>query len=601
MKSFLRFIGRCIKWSCIVAGGCCLLGIVLLLALALFGGKDEPIKDHSILVLNLNNGIVDRPPGDGSGELLRLLKRERTKISLRAMTESLRNAASDKRIAAVYLHGSINPSGYESGFAALKEVREALNEFRKSGKPVIAYLVDANQRDLYLTSAAEQIWLNPSGVIEFQGMAANGVFFKRAGDKFGVQFEPTRHGKYKSAIEPFLREDYSAENREQLGALLQSNWHELVQSVATSRKIRPEALQTLADNEMILRADKAKAAGLIDGTAYEGDMIGKLRAITGEGKNDADIPQVAMARYAQEALQTEREAEHTKDKIAIVYAEGEIKDGVAEGGSEDGVFGDSFARMLRKLSKDEHVKAVVLRVNSPGGSATASDVILDELRRLHETRPVIVSMGTVAASGGYLISTAADRILAEPNTITGSIGVFGMRMNIKKLANDYGVTFDAVKTAAHADSGSVLRPMDEFEQLKMQELVDSIYMDFLKSVAACRKMTTNQVDELAQGRIWSGTDALKHGLVDELGGLDAAVSEAAKRAKLDRYAVVEYPAKSDLLQELLDELSDKRDPLASLGLPPNVTGELRAQIELMKQFNSPSGVYARMPFGLSIH
>jgi protease-4 len=598
MKKIFVFAFRLIKWGCFAIGAICVLVLFLLVMVGWFAGHQPLVKDRSIMVMDLANGITDRPDAGGGG-LSRLIESKPDTISLREVTTSLRAAAKDKRVAAVYLRGSMSPSGYESGFAALKEVREALMDFRKSGKPVIAYVVDPNQRDLYLVSAADQIWMNPSGVMEFHGLAVQGTFYKGAADKYGVEFQPIRHGKYKSAIEPFLREDYSAENREQLGALFGSVWTEMLQGIASARQVKSEALQAIADNEMALRVDRAKEAGLINGTAYEADMLEKLRKLAGVSDNKF-IPQITLAEYADLNGERSRHAAiHSGNKIAVIYAEGEIKDGSQHASGGEDIYGDDFARMLRKVREDEDVKAVVLRINSPGGSSTASDVILDELRRLQKTRPVVVSMGTVAASGGYMIAMAGDRIFAEPNTITGSIGVFGMSLNIKKLANDHGVSFDVVKTAAHADSGTLYRPMDEFERLKTQDLIDSIYKDFLKDVATSRNMTTAQVDELGQGRVWSGSDALKHGLVDELGGLDAAVAEAAKRAKLEKFHVVEYP-RSDFLKRLLADLSGKPDPLGVMGLPDSMTGELRTELNFLKQFNSPAGVYARLPFDINV-
>ena len=599
MKKFFVWVWRLIKWGCIAFTALCLLGLVMLaIVLGRLGQHKEPLKDNSILVLNLSEGITDRPADDGSGGLLRGVLGEERTVSLREVTRSLREAAKDQRIAGVYLHGSINPGGYESGLASLKEVREALLAFRESSKPVVAYFVDPNQRDLYLASVADQIWLNPSGVVEFHGLAANGTFFKNAGDKYGIEFQPTRHGKYKSAVEPFLRNDFSPESHEQLGALLQNAWGEITRGIADARKLKPEAPQAIAEKQIFLRAEEAKSAGLVTGLAYEGDVIDKLRRLSGVKGKETSVPHVAISDYADEADTIARRNNTSKDKIAVIYAEGEIVDGSEH---RDGtIAGDSFARMLREVREDKHVKAVVLRVNSPGGSATASDVILDELRRFKKDRPVVISMGTVAASGGYLISMAADHIFAEPATITGSIGVFGMGLNVKKLANDHGLTFDAIKTTPHADIGTISRPMTEFEQLKMQQLVDGIYSEFVKSVADCRKLTTNQVDAVAQGRVWSGADALKQGLVDELGGLDAAIADAAKRAKLTQFTVAEYPESKDSLTALFERLDKKNDPLARMGLGGGAVGEVRAQLQLLNQFSTRPGIYARMPFNLVI-
>ena len=605
MKNLFHFLAGGLKWLCLITGAGC-LALLALLALLLFaaivggGAKRQVVENKSVLVLDLGTAITDKPADQNAASIFAdLLGDGNHTVSLRAVTDSLRLGAKDPRIAAVYLHGSIAPMGYESGFAALKEVREAILEFRHSGKPVVAYLVDAGKRDVYLTSAADEILMNPIGTVEFNGLAATGTFFKNAGDKYGLEFQPVRHGKYKGAVEPFLRSDFSPENKEQLGALFTDVWTEVIDSVADARKIKPDALQALADSQAILRVDKAKAAGLITGSAYEAQVLARLRTIAGKtGKYDR-LAQISPEEYAPEARRSQAKGLLKGDTIAVIYAEGEIADGYGKSGGE-GIYGDRFAKMLREVQKDDHVKAVVLRVNSPGGSVTASEVILDELRNLHKTRPVVVSMGTVAASGGYFISTASDHIFAEPDTITGSIGVFGLHLNLQKLANDHGITFDTVKTARFADSSTISRPWSDEEMGQMQDLVDSFYADFLARVSAGRNLTTNRVDELGQGRVWSGAAAKKIGLVDELGGLDAAIAEAAQRAKLANYTVAEYPRSKDFMETLTENLNKRSAPLAQEGLAGRVAAEVNDQLHFLTQFNSACGVYARLPFDLEV-
>ena len=605
MKNLFHFLAGGLKWLCLITGAGC-LALLALLALILFavlvggGGKRQVVENKSVLVLDLGTGITDKPADQNAASIFAdLLGDGNHTVSLRAVTDSLRLGAKDPRIAALYLHGSIAPKGYESGFAALKEVREAILEFRHSGKPVVAYLVDAGKRDVYLTSAADEILMNPIGTVEFNGLAATGTFFKNAGDKYGLEFQPVRHGKYKGAVEPFLRSDFSPENKEQLGALFTDVWTEVIDSVADARQIKPDALQALADSQAILRVDKAKAAGLITGSAYETQVLARLRTIAGKtGKYDR-LAQISPEEYAPEARRSQAKGLLKGDTIAVIYAEGEIADGYGKSGGE-GIYGDRFAKMLREVQKDDHVKAVVLRVNSPGGSVTASEVILDELRNLHKTRPVVVSMGTVAASGGYFISTASDHIFAEPDTITGSIGVFGLHLNLQKLANDHGITFDTVKTARFADSSTISRPWSDEEMGQMQDLVDSFYADFLARVSSGRNLTTNRVDELAQGRVWSGAAAKKIGLVDELGGLDAAIAEAAQRAKLANYTVAEYPRSKDFMETIAENLNKRSAPLAQEGLAGRVAAEVNDQLHFLTRFNSACGVYARLPFDLEV-
>ena len=602
MKTLLRFIWKLLKVIVVVVGIMGVVGVLLVAVAALLSSHRPRIADKSVLVFDLNTQITDQPADERAAMLARLLGGRGATLQLRAATTALREAAQDKRISGLYLYGNLIPVGYSSGYGALKELREAIQDFQRSGKPVIAYIADADNRDYYVMSAADQILLNPLGEIAFRGLAARGTFFKGAGDKYGFEFTAIRHGKYKSAVEPFTREDFSPENREQLQALIQTIWGEMLNAVAVSRKIAPDQLQSLVDREGLIGVQVAKARGLITEVAYEADALDKLRQLTGTTAKDKPFPQVSLARYVPEARAAVASRHQGKDKIAIVYAEGAIINGEADPGSEGLVAGQSFARMLRKVQERKDVKAVVLRVNSPGGSAEASDDILDELRRFRSDRPVIVSMGTVAASGGYFISMAARRILAEPSTITGSIGVFGLTLDLKKLANDHGITFDAVRTGALAQLGTLTRPMTPEEQAVLQKLVDHFYDEFVLRVARCRNLTTNRVDEIAQGRVWSGADALKLGLVDELGGLDQAIAVAAKEAKLGaNYSVIEFPEKKSLLQGLAEAFGRGRPPLAKRDLGSRITEKVMGNWRWLSSFDDPHGIYARLPVALEIN
>jgi protease-4 len=534
--------------------------------------------------------------------LARILRRGSSVLQLRAATTALRDAAQDSRISGLYLRGNLLAGNYSSGFGALKELREAIQDFQKSGKPVIAYIADADNRDYYVESVADQILLNPIGMLAFRGLAAEGTFFKGAEDKYGVEFTPIRHGKYKSAIEPFIREDFSPENREQIDAFLKAIWGDVLTSVASARKIAPDQLQALVDKDGLINAQTAKERGLVTELAYEGQALDKLRVLAGKSTNATSFPQVSIAEYAREEKKGTLLSEFGKDKIAVIYAEGTIVAGQGRSGADGEIAGDRFARIIRELQRRKDVKAVVLRVNSPGGSAEASDVILDELRRLNAERPVIVSMGTVAASGGYFISMASRRIVAEPSTITGSIGVFGLMVNLQKIANDHGITFDAVKTGALADLGTGSRPMTPEEHEIIQNLVDHIYGGFVDRVAVDRKLTTNQVDAIAQGRVWSGADALKIGLVDELGGLQQAIADAAQAAKLGtNYSVVEYPKTKDLAEQLTEALEGAEHPLSQSDLASRLALKVTEEWKWLSDFNDPQGVYARLPIDLDLN
>lgn len=602
MRTLLRIVWKLIKLALFAIGVLVVIGLLFIAIAGLLAPCGPKVADKSVLVFNLDTQITDRPPDERAALLARLLGDRSTTLQLRAATTALREAAQDKRISGLYLHGNFVISGYSSGYGALKELREAVQDFQKSGKPVIAYIADADNRDYYLMSVADQILLNPFGLLAFRGLAAKGMFFKGAGDKYGFEFTPIRRGKYKSAVEPFTREDFSPENREQLQALIQTIWGEMLNAVAVSRKIPPAQLQALVDKEGLIGVQTAKAGGLVTDLAYEADALDKLRQLTGTTAKDKPFQQVSLAQYAPEAQAAAAKKQQGKDKIAVVYAEGVIIGGEGYPNSQGLVAGEAFARMLRKVQQRKDVKAVVLRVNSPGGSAEASDAILDELRRFKSDRPVIVSMGTVAASGGYFISMAARRILAEPSTITGSIGVFGLGLNLKKLANDHGITFDAIQTGALADLGTLSRPMRAEERAVLQNLIDYFYDGFVQRVARCRNLTTNRVDEIAQGRVWSGADALKIGLVDELGGLDQAIAVAAKDAKLGvNYSVVEFPEKKSLLEGLAEALSGEKPPLVKHDLGSRVAAKVMENWRWLSSFDDPHGIYARLPFELELN
>jgi protease-4 len=602
MRTLLRILWKLIKLALFAIG---VLVVLVLLFMAVAGRlcpSGAKVANKSVLVFNLDTQITDQPADERATLLARLLGDRSSTLQLRAATTALREAAQDKRISGLYLYGNLVASGYSSGYGALKELRDAIHDFQKSGKPVIAYIKDADNRDYYVMSVAKQILLNPFGVLAFRGLAAHGMFFKDAGDKYGVQFIPIRHGKYKSAIEPFTRDDFSPENREQLQALINTIWGEMLNAVAASRSIPLNQLQALIDKEGLMEAPTAKAQGLVTDLAYEADALDKLRQISGTTAKDKPIPQVSLAQYAPQALAAAAKKQQGKDKVAVVYAEGVIVEGDQDPGTQGLVSGQGFARMLRKVKQRKDVKAIVLRVNSPGGSAEASDAILDELRRFKSDRPITVSMGTVAASGGYFISMGARHILAEPSTITGSIGVFGLGLNLKKLANDHGITFDSIQTAAMADIGSLSRPMKPEELAVLQNLVDHFYDGFVQRVAQCRHLTTNRVDEIAQGRVWAGADALKIGLVDELGGLDQAIAIAARDAKLGaNYSIVEFPEKKGFVEGLSEALSGGTPPLAKKDLGSRIAAKVMGSWRWLSSFDDPHGIYARLPFDLELN
>ena len=611
--SFFATLAALIVFIC----GTLLLGVLFIAALAAMGQK-KPVNvvENSYLVFDLSTNIQDTPSqAEGLEEFLEAFGGGRGRVlQLREVTRALQAAAQDDDIKGLYLTGSLQPSDYGSGYGALKEVREALEAFKASGKPVKAHLEYADARDFYLASVASEVVLDPYGALVLPGLASQPMFFAGAFEKFGIGVQVTRVGKYKSAVEPYTRKDMSPENRAQIQKLLDDVWGTLTTTIEGARKLAPGALQAAVDEKGLIRAEDAKKLKLVDRIAYLDEILAELKVATGRSKNSTQpFRQIALKDYARQVpgggLTAKRQNEGkieissagSKGKLAIVYAEGEIVDGT--GNDEGYVYGEKTSRLLRQIRLDDNVKAVVLRVNSPGGSVTASEAILRELHLIGQTRPVVVSMGTVAASGGYWISTAATRIFAEPATITGSIGVFGMFLNFQGLANDkLGLTFDTVKTGKFADAATIVRPKTDAELAIFQTSVDWVYDQFLTKVAAARKLDRQVVEEIAQGRVWSGSEALKLNLVDEIGGLADAVKYAAGKANLgDDFRVAEYPRKKLFAEAFKDAMEGRRRE-QSLGGPVGILiRQATDELQTLGKFNDPRGLYARLPFELQLN
>lgn len=583
-------------------------GLLLLIAVA---SRDTgpQVKDKSVLVFDLSLNITDAKPSSGTSAVLQeaLTGEDNNTVTLRTVLDNLEKARRDKRIVGIYIDGSRSSEATGGDFATLKEVRAALERFRAAGKTILAYNMNWSERDYYLSSVANTIVLNPLGEMEIDGLSSQPLFLTGALQKYGIGVQVIRVGKFKAAVEPFLLTKLSPENRQQTEKLLGDVWGEWRAVVGKSRKLDPQQLQAIADNQAVLPAEEAQKRGLVDKVAYFDQVLGELKQLTGEDKETKTFHQISLTKYAEvpgESLGVERNSEN---QIAVVYAEGNIVDGAGGVGE---VGGDRFARIFRRLRQDKDVKTVVLRVNSPGGSATASEVIQREVRLTGQVKPVVVSMGNVAASGGYWIVTDAKRIFAEPNTITGSIGVFGLLLNFQKLANNNGITWDVVKTNRYADSQTASRPKSPQELALSQRSVNRIYNLFVSKVAQGRKLPEQKVAQIAQGRVWSGLAAKEIGLVDEIGGLDAAIQYAAKQAKLgEDWELKEYPEVRTFEQRLLGQLSKEvRSVLGSSSasgqLPPDpLTAELhklREEIAILQTMNDPLGVYARLPFNLRI-
>ena len=575
-------------------------GLIFLLIAAASRDTGPQVKDKSVLVFDQSLSITDTDPTSSTSEAIgeALSGDETASITLRTVLDTLEKARKDERIVAVYLDGSKTSTGSDTGLATLKEVREALERFRKSGKKIIAYDVDLGEKEYYLSSVADTVILNPMGAMEINGFSSQPLFYTGALQKYGVGVQVLRVGKYKSAVEPFLLKKLSLENRQQTQSLLNDLWSEFLTTVSKSRKTTPQQLQAIADTQGELMATQALQRGLVDQVAYLDQVVADLKKLTASDEDDKSFKQINLATYSN--VESNDSKKSSDNKVAVVYAEGEIVDG--QGGAQQ-VGGDSFARQLRQLRLDEDVKAVVLRINSPGGSATASEVIQREVRLIRQKKPVIVSMGDYAASGGYWIATGANHIFAEPSTITGSIGVFGLQFNVQKLANDNGITWDVVKTGRYADSSTVSRPKTPQELAIAQRSVNQIYYQFLNKVAESRKLPAQRVAQIAQGRVWSGQDAKQLGLVDDLGGIEDAINYAAKQAKLgNNWELQEYPEVRSLEERILKTFTDEASTQKAEQVNP-LTAEfmkLQADLALLKMMNDPRGVYARLPFNWRI-
>ena len=568
-----------------------MLTILFVGALSSMSAPETVVKKGSVMVFDMDANIQDSPVSFTQEQLINeaLGNVGPQNYALRDILRALDNAADDTRIKALYLRGSLKSSNYGSGFAALKEVREAIIDFKEiSEKPVIAYLVYPTDKDLYLASTADKIILNPEGLIMNVGMASEPIFFAGFFKKYGIGVQVTKAGEFKSAAESFVMEKMSVPAREQTEALLEDLWDEYVEALSERAEMSPAQFQSLVDQQGLLTAKDALEAGIVDELGFADSVIRTLKEVSDDESEKLEYNSASLSDYILASRETV-----SGDHIAIVYAEGAIVMGEGNVGQ---VGGTKLAREIRELRQDEKVKAIVLRVNSPGGSALASEEIQHEIRLANRKIPVVVSMGTVAASGGYWISTYADKIYAEPNTITGSIGVIGMFMNIKEIANRHGFTFDVVKTGKFADVLSISRPKSPEEMAIIQREVDEVYSDFLRKVAEGRNQPLATIEKIAEGRVWSGADALELGLVDELGGLEKAIAHAAKMADMSEgVQVKDYPKPTDFLEELMKNLTGSASIRQSSPAIEKFESVLD-EISSIANWNDPKGVYAILPY-----
>lgn len=560
--------------------------VMLISMVAAFSSMDKDsagVKDNSILKINLTQSVTER----AMDVPFEMFNNYYSQIGLDDVLASIKNAATDPKIKGIY----INSATVSASPATVKEIHDALLEFKKSGKFIYAYSDVYAQNGYYLASVADKIILNPTGSLDFKGYAMQIMFYKGLIDKLDVDVQVVRHGQFKSAVEPYILDKMSEANREQLTLLTNTLWDVFISDISASRKIPADTLNAIADNLLCALPKDALRLKLVDKIGFPSDMEKLLKDKLNVAE-DKDLNFVTIEKYKKSIQNNDSKV---TDKIAVVYAVGNINDG--KGDNSQGIYSESFIKEFKKAYKDKDVKAIVLRINSPGGSALASENIWQEIEKAKKAGKVVVtSMGDYAASGGYYIACNSNYIIAQPNTITGSIGVFGMIPSFQNtLKNKLGVTIDGVKTNKHSDYGTGFRPMDETEMAVMQISVEDIYSTFTKRVADGRKMTVAQVDSIGQGRVWAGADAIKIGLVDKLGSIDDAIAKAAQLAKISKYAIVYYPKQKDWFTMLFSKEDEVEAALRAK------LGRFYFTYEGLNQLMNQEGVQARMPMEIYIY
>ncbi|MEL1253260.1 signal peptide peptidase SppA [Flavobacterium sp. DGU38] len=561
-------------------------GIILIGAI--FGGDDSvTVKADSVIELDLKD-IKNDYAGKYKDPWVGVFS-DQKEIGLTDVINAIEAAKTDDKIKGI----SILNDESSLGLAQYKDLRNALESFKKSGKFVWAYANMYTQKEYYLNSVANTVYLNPAGDLDFKGLSSEVMFFKDFQEKSGIHMEVIRHGKYKSAVEPFLENKMSEANREQITALLNSIWATVVTDISKSRNIPVTKLNEIANGLLARTPEMAKAQHLVDLVAYEDEYHNAIKKAL-KVKGDDDYNKISISDYTQNNITTAL-ANTVTDQIAIIYAQGEIGSGE---GDVNQIGEGSMRRSLQEARKNEDVKAIVLRIDSPGGSALTSDLIWREIEITKKVKPVVVSMGNYAASGGYYIACNANKIFAEKNTITGSIGVFGVLPNFSPLANKLGINTEQVETHENSANYSPFVPVDEKFKAFTLESVEHIYKTFVTHVAEGRKMTFAQVDEIAQGRVWSGSEALKIGLVDKIGGLNDAIAEAAKIAKIKSYSTQNYPEYDKTLNDLLNGLPFAKSKESFI--KEEIGEENYILIEHIKRLQKLKGAQAIMPYSISI-
>ncbi|MDD5569817.1 MAG: signal peptide peptidase SppA [Bacteroidales bacterium] len=585
MKQFFKFmfasmLGFFLMWLVIVT-----VVISIFAAAITFGKSDKvEISDNSLLYLKLDQPIEDRASNNPFSNFSSFSNKKAT--GLNDIIKCIKAAKNDNKIKGIFLELDNVPSG----IATVEEIRNALLDFKTSKKFIISYSEGYSQKAYYLATTSDEIVLNPEGILAFRGMGARLMFFKGSLEKLEIEPEVIRHGKFKSAVEPFTLDKMSDANREQTKEFVGSIWNTILKGISETRKISVCELNLIADSLKLSNSGSALKYKMIDKIMYKDEVLARINEKLKVDK-DAKVKLVCINSYLkspQVISSVERNIKY--DKIAVIYASGDIVSG--EGNDEE-IGSEKFSNTIREARLDKKVKAVVLRINSPGGSALASEVIWREIELTKKVKPVVVSMGNVAASGGYYIACPANKIIAQPNTITGSIGVFGILFNAKKFMNNkLGITIDNVNTNAYSDIGSSYRPLSNFERMKIQSEIERIYDTFLAHVAEGRKLTKAQVDSIGQGRVWSGVDAKRIGLIDDFGDLQKAIEVAADLAKLKNYRIQTLPKQKETLEQIMELINSSTETK----IMKNELGEYYKYLQNMKSILSMDKVQARMPF-----
>lgn len=591
MKDFLKFTLATVTGIILSSIVLFIIGMVTLFGIVSTADTETIVKKNSVMMLDLNGVLVERTQESPLGILSQLFSDDSNTYGLDDILSSIKKAKENENIKGIYLQASMLGTSY----ASLQEIRNALLDFKESGKFIIAYGDSYTQGLYYLSSVADKVLLNPKGMIEWKGIASAPLFYKDLLQKIGVEMQVFKVGTYKSAVEPFISTEMSPANREQVTAFINSIWGQVTQGVSASRSLPVDSLNALADRMlMFYPAEESVQCGLADTLIYRNDVRDYLKQWA-ELKEDDRLPILGLSDMINVKKNTPKDK--SGNIVAVYYASGEITDYSGSSASEEGIVGTKVIRDLRKLKENDDVKVVVLRVNSPGGSAFASEQICHAVKELKTKKPVIVSMGDYAASGGYYMSCMADTIVAEPTTLTGSIGVFGMIPNLKGLSEKVGLTFDVVKTNKFADLGVIMRPFNQDEKALIQMSVAQSYDTFISRCAEGRHMTKEAIEKVGEGRVWTGEMAKELGLVDVLGGIDTALEIAVRKAGIEGYTVVSYPAKQDLLSSLLDT---KPTNYVESQILKSKLGEYYQQFGMLKNLKERSMIQARIPFELNI-